>query len=97
MVKKPRISDVSKIYRIYYAIDNLQKKQEELSTDEILDELAGMKKLAAKIKDKKRAAELTEAIDKFIKAIEATTKGAIDTAEQYIDEMAEIEREVSGG
>lgn len=96
-MKKVNPRDISKIYRIYGALQNLRKTQEDMSPAEVLAELQSMKKVAAKIKNKQYGPALTTAIDEFIAAVESTIDGNPEQAEQHMRKMATIKREVSGG
>lgn len=96
-MKKVNPRDTSKIYRIYGALQNLRKTQEDMSPAEVLNELYAMQKVAAKIKNKQYGPALTTAIAEFIAAIESTIDGNPEQAEQHMRKMATIKREVSGG
>lgn len=95
-MKKVNPRDISKIYRIYGALQNLRKKHGTMSPAEVLAELQAMKKVAAKIKNKQYGPALTTAIDEFILAVESTIDGNPEQAEQHMRKMATIKREVSG-
>lgn len=94
MFNKKLTKDASIIYRLYEKIQELQENHQDMTTDEIFEELDWMYKKARKISNKKQRKALTDAITQFRSAINATLAGDLDTAEEYLEKMTDIKDEV---